>query len=102
MRSPVAFGRHSPGYSMRLTQQTSYSIRALLYCSAQGDRPSRIRDIARTYGISELHLFKIMHVLVENRLLPRSAAAMAASAWPARRRRSPSARWCEPRKATST
>jgi Rrf2 family iron-responsive transcriptional regulator len=51
---------------MRLTQQTSYSIRALLYCTAHGDRPSRIRDIARTYGISELHLFKIMHVLVEN------------------------------------
>ena len=50
---------------MRLTQQTSYSIRVLLYCHANSQSTSRIRDIASTYGISELHLFKIMHVLVE-------------------------------------
>jgi Rrf2 family iron-responsive transcriptional regulator len=50
---------------MRLTQQTSYSIRVLLYCEANSQGTSRIRDIAATYGISELHLFKIMHVLVE-------------------------------------
>ena len=50
---------------MRLTQQTSYSIRVLLYCQANKGGTSRIRDIAATYGISELHLFKIMHVLVE-------------------------------------
>lgn len=51
---------------MRLTQQTSYSIRVLLYCAANASDNSRIRDIAATYGISELHLFKIMHVLVES------------------------------------
>lgn len=51
---------------MRLTQQTSYSIRVLLYCAANTSDNSRIRDIAATYGISELHLFKIMHVLVES------------------------------------
>ena len=51
---------------MRLTQQTSYSIRVLLYCAANTQGVSRIRDIASTYGISELHLFKIMHVLVES------------------------------------
>ncbi|MBN9434525.1 MAG: iron-responsive transcriptional regulator RirA [Bosea sp.] len=50
---------------MRLTQQTSYSIRVLLYCAANTTDNSRIRDIAATYNISELHLFKIMHVLVE-------------------------------------
>jgi Rrf2 family iron-responsive transcriptional regulator len=50
---------------MRLTQQTSYSIRVLLYCHANGPENSRIRDIAATYNISELHLFKIMHVMVE-------------------------------------
>lgn len=50
---------------MRLTQQTSYSIRVLLYCAANTSDNSRIRDIAATYNISELHLFKIMHVLVE-------------------------------------
>jgi Rrf2 family iron-responsive transcriptional regulator len=51
---------------MRLTQQTSYSIRILLYCAANPDSNSRIKDIATTYAISELHLFKIMHVLVES------------------------------------
>ncbi len=51
---------------MRLTQQTSYSIRVLIYCAANTSDNSRIRDIAATYGISELHLFKIMHVLVES------------------------------------
>jgi len=50
---------------MRLTQQTSYSIRVLIYCATNPGRNSRIRDIATTYAISELHLFKIMHVLVE-------------------------------------
>jgi Rrf2 family iron-responsive transcriptional regulator len=52
--------------SMRLTQQTSYSIRVLIYCAANHGGNSRIRDIASTYAISELHLFKIMHVLVES------------------------------------
>lgn len=51
---------------MRLTQQTSYSIRILLYCAANPGSNSRIKDIASTYSISELHLFKIMHVLVES------------------------------------
>lgn len=54
---------------MRLTQQTTYSIQTLMYCAVNTGGPSRIRDIARSYRISELHLFKIMHVLVENRLI---------------------------------
>lgn len=54
---------------MRLTQQTSYSVQTLMYCAVNETGPSRIRDIARAYRISELHLFKIMRVLVENRLV---------------------------------
>jgi len=54
---------------MRLTQQTSYSIQTLMYCAINRAGPSRIRDIAKAYKISELHLFKIMHVLVENNLI---------------------------------
>lgn len=54
---------------MRLTQQTTYSIQTLMYCAVNTGGPSRIRDIARAYRISELHLFKIMHVLVDNRLI---------------------------------
>ncbi len=54
---------------MRLTQQTSYSIQTLMYCAINRAGPSRIRDIAKAYRISELHLFKIMHVLVESNLV---------------------------------
>lgn len=54
---------------MRLTQQTSYSIQTLMYCATNHSGPSRIRDIARAYQISELHLFKIMHVLVKGGLI---------------------------------
>jgi Rrf2 family iron-responsive transcriptional regulator len=54
---------------MRLTQQTVYSIQTLMYCATNQTGPSRIRDIARAYRISELHLFKIMHVLVSNGLI---------------------------------
>ena len=54
---------------MRLTQQTNYSIQALMYCAINRSGPSRIRDIARAYKISELHLFKIMHVLVKANLI---------------------------------
>lgn len=54
---------------MRLTQQTSYSVQTLMYCAVNESGPSRIRDIARAYRISELHLFKIMRVLVDHRLI---------------------------------
>lgn len=54
---------------MRLTQQTNYSIQALMYCAMNRTGPSRIRDIAKAYKISELHLFKIMHVLVDAKLV---------------------------------
>lgn len=54
---------------MRLTQQTNYSIQALMYCAINRAGPSRIRDIAKAYKISELHLFKIMHVLVDAKLI---------------------------------
>lgn len=54
---------------MRLTRQTSYAIRMLMYCAAKDGRLSRVPDIARSYGVSELFLFKILRPLVENRLM---------------------------------
>jgi len=54
---------------MRLTQQTNYSVRALMYCAANPDRPSKVADIAASFGMSETHLFKIMKVLVDNDLI---------------------------------
>lgn len=54
---------------MRLTRQTNYAIRILMYCAANNDRLSRIPEIASAYGVSELFLFKILQPLVENGLV---------------------------------
>lgn len=49
---------------MRLTQQTNYAVRTLMYCAVNTDKPSRVADIAASFDMSETHLFKIMKVLV--------------------------------------
>lgn len=50
---------------MRLTRQTNYAIRILMYCAANDGRLSRIPEVARAYSVSELFLFKILQPLVE-------------------------------------
>lgn len=50
---------------MKLTKQTDYAFRILMFCAAGGDRLSRVADISRVYGASEPFLFKILHPLVE-------------------------------------
>jgi Rrf2 family iron-responsive transcriptional regulator len=50
---------------MRLTKQTNYAVRILMYCAANGDNLSRIPDIAKAYTISELFLFKILQPLTK-------------------------------------
>lgn len=50
---------------MRLTRQTNYAMRILMYCAANDDRLSRIPEIASAYTVSELFLFKILQPLVE-------------------------------------
>jgi Rrf2 family iron-responsive transcriptional regulator len=54
---------------MRLTRQTNYAMRILMYCAANHDRLSRIPEIAAAYSVSELFLFKILQPLVEARLV---------------------------------
>lgn len=54
---------------MRLTRQTNYATRILMYCAANEGRLSRIPDIAQAYSLSELFLFKILQPLVENNLV---------------------------------
>jgi len=49
---------------MRLTKQTNYAIRMLMYCAANEGRLSRVPEIARAYSVSELFLFKILQPLV--------------------------------------
>ena len=50
---------------MRLTRQTNYAIRMLMYCAANPGRLSRVGDIAAAYSVSDLFLFKILQPLVE-------------------------------------
>ena len=54
---------------MRLTRQTNYAIRILMYCAANQGRLSRIPEIAAAYTVSELFLFKILQPLVEHGLV---------------------------------
>ncbi len=54
---------------MRLTRQSNYAIRTLIYCAVKAPELSRVSDIAKAYGISELFLFKLIKPLVENGLL---------------------------------
>ena len=48
---------------MRLTKQTNYAVRMLMYCAANGGKLSRIPEIAKAYVVSELFLFKILQPL---------------------------------------
>jgi len=53
---------------MRLTRQTNYATRILMYCAATKDL-SKVADIAEFYGISEAFLFKILKVLIASGFL---------------------------------
>ena len=54
---------------MRLTRQTNYAVRILMYCASNPGRLSRIPEIAASYSVSELFLFKILQPLVEAKLV---------------------------------
>jgi Rrf2 family iron-responsive transcriptional regulator len=48
---------------MRLTKQTNYAVRIMMYCAANDPKLSRIPEIAKAYNVSELFLFKILQPL---------------------------------------
>ena len=54
---------------MRLTRQTNYAVRILMYCAANDAPLSRIGDIAKAYSVSELFLFKILQPLTKSGLV---------------------------------
>lgn len=54
---------------MRLTRQSNYAIRTLIYCAVNDPGLSRVADIAKAHAISELFLFKLIKPLVENGLI---------------------------------
>jgi len=55
--------------AMRLTKQSSYAIRSLIYCAVNAPELSRVADIAKAYSISELFLFKLIKPLVEDGII---------------------------------
>ena len=48
---------------MRLTKQTSYAIRILMYCAANPDRLVTKAEIAEVCNASENHLAQVVHQL---------------------------------------
>jgi Rrf2 family transcriptional regulator, nitric oxide-sensitive transcriptional repressor len=48
---------------MRLTVQTDYALRTLMFLASQDDS-QKIDDVARVYGISKNHLMKVVQRLV--------------------------------------
>lgn len=54
---------------MRLTRQSSYAVRTLMYCAVNEPGLSRVADIARAHSISELFLFKLIKPLVDAGLI---------------------------------
>jgi Rrf2 family nitric oxide-sensitive transcriptional repressor len=45
---------------MRVTTHSDYALRVLIYAALQGDKPSRIEDVAERYRISKSHLTKVV------------------------------------------
>lgn len=54
---------------MRLTKQSNYAVRALMYCAINEFKLSRVAEIANAYHISEAFLFKLIKPLVDHGLL---------------------------------
>jgi Rrf2 family nitric oxide-sensitive transcriptional repressor len=45
---------------MRMTLQTDYALRMLIYLAVHDPKPSTVHDVAESYGISRNHLLKIV------------------------------------------
>jgi len=45
---------------MRVTTHSDFALRVLIFAALQGDRPSRIEDVAERYQISKSHLTKVV------------------------------------------
>ena len=48
---------------MRLTKTTSHAVRILIDCAAAGDERLKVADIAKRLDITQLNVFKIVHLL---------------------------------------
>jgi Rrf2 family nitric oxide-sensitive transcriptional repressor len=52
-----------PNDAMRLTRYTDYAMRVLLYLGTRPEKICSISEIARTYGVSQNHLMKVVNDL---------------------------------------
>lgn len=52
---------------MRLSRQTSFIVRTLVYCTVS--ESDRVGDIARAFGISDMFPFKVIMSLTHNGVL---------------------------------
>ncbi len=50
---------------MKLTLQTDYALRVLMYAAAKADGLSTIQEIADSFDISQAHLMKVVHRLAQ-------------------------------------
>jgi Rrf2 family nitric oxide-sensitive transcriptional repressor len=48
---------------VKLTRYTDYALRVLMHLAARPERHASISEIARSYGISQNHLMKVVHDL---------------------------------------
>jgi len=48
---------------MRLTKQTNYAMRMLMFCASNADQLSRVSQIAKFYDLPEQFLLKILQLL---------------------------------------
>jgi Rrf2 family nitric oxide-sensitive transcriptional repressor len=54
---------------MHLSTFTDYTLRVLMYLAVEKDRLATISELARSYGISENHLMKVVHQLAKSGLV---------------------------------
>jgi Rrf2 family iron-responsive transcriptional regulator len=54
---------------LRLSTQTNFAVRTLVYCAVSDNDLDRVGDIAKAFGISDMFLFKIILPLVRNGVL---------------------------------
>ena len=54
---------------MRLTKQTNYAIRILMYCAANEGRLSKVQDIASAYNLPSAFLFKLAQPITKHGFL---------------------------------